>query len=210
MTIQEMIKKFDISIVRAGANKGKMKVAKGKKATQKELAEIRSSKSEIMEYLEEQHQQKMQERKEEEEQKKLALQAKKDEYTNGREIELEYQEGEYLSGYRVVDSIAGEMLEELGFAHYVDGWGYLAHSEIEELETLTIENATSEKEETLQETKEQDIKESIAQAKMLGHKVEIYRMTTDCDGSVGECSTDIVVGYVDGEGSKTSERIHTY
>ena len=212
MTIQEMVKKFKISIVRAGANKGKIAVANGKKATSKELAEIRAAKTEIMAYLEEKHIADMKAMKEKEEQKKMDLEAKKAEYMNGKEIEMVYEEGEYLSGHRIVDGIAGEMLTELGFAHYVSGWGYLAHSEIKNIEALTIAKATAEtKEEEKEISEEEKLREKFEQAKVLGHKVEVYRMTTDCDGSVGdECSTDIVVGYVDGAGRWTSERIHTY
>lgn len=38
-------------------------------------------------------------------------------------ITLHYHDGEYLSGYEVFGA-AADLLEELGLAQYVDGWGY--------------------------------------------------------------------------------------
>ena len=62
--------------------------------------------------------------------------------TGEKNIELRWHDGEYLSGWEAL-SEAGELLEELGLARYVEGWGYHVKADVEEAlgETFTYAEA---------------------------------------------------------------------
>jgi len=61
-----------------------------------------------------------------------------------------------------------------------------------------------------QTEKEEKRKEKFKEAEKTGKKVLLNSYITECDGSVIECSTDIIRIYAMPDGSETSERIHTH
>lgn len=204
--IERLVKKFRVTIVEGNNLKAHIKGA-----TPQEIKELKELKQDILNFIiaveEEEKQKELKEKK--------AFLERKSEYLAGKKVELRYHDGEYLSGYQAVDPAAEEVLLELGLAERVNYWGVLVKDNFADNPVITDKEkeAKQEKEEKKEKEKEmQEQKIAAAQetAKVLGHKVEIYRMTADCDGSVAECSTDIVIGYIDGRGNRTTERIHTY
>jgi len=61
-----------------------------------------------------------------------------------------------------------------------------------------------------QAKKEVERKEKFEEAEKTGEKVLLNSYITKCDGSVIDCSTDIIRIYAMPDGSETSERIHTH
>lgn len=57
---------------------------------------------------------------------------------------------------------------------------------------------------------EKKIAELTEKARQTGQKQLLWSYSTECDHSVLECSVDIVNVYVDGNGEKIYERVHTY
>ncbi len=58
--------------------------------------------------------------------------------------------------------------------------------------------------------REAERKVKFKEARNTGKPVELERAMVDCDGSVGECSTDIVYRYAMPDGSVQTKRIHTH
>lgn len=201
--IRELIKKYKMQAINGGEN-----IQVVGKPNQKETQFIISNKQEILSELKVI-------RKEEAEARVKAEAEKKN-----KDIRIDWHDGEYLQGYMTYQN--GELLEELGLAKYVSGWGYLVAKEI--VEALgkeftadqarkyakpAIEKANQERVEKQNEEKAK-LDNAIEVAKVLGHKVEIDRYTVECDGSVEECDTDIITRYVDGKGNITTSRMHTH
>lgn len=203
INIRDLIKKYKMVAINGGEN---IKVFG--KPNPREIEFIKGNKYEIIEEI-----------KIIRKEKTEAEIARKEE-NKKRDIKIDWHDGEYLQAYMVYQN--GELLEELGLATYISGWGYKVNAEVvEELgKEFTAEQAreyarpTIEKKEQEKEEKKiarnAKIDSAIETAKVLGHKVEIERYTVDCDGSAEECSTDILVRYIDGKGSVSEERIHTH
>jgi hypothetical protein len=132
-------------------------------------------------------------------------------------ITARYHDGEYLSAYQVTGTGA-EMLEALGLAKYISGWGYrVATSTIKALGTTISYNAAVEYTRPARETaanqkaREQAARdEKFAQAVRTGAKVLLYSYMDDCDDPREECSQDSVNVYAMPTGSTKEFRSHTY
>lgn len=61
-----------------------------------------------------------------------------------------------------------------------------------------------------QAEKEADLARKFAEAKEIGKPVKIESATVNCDGSVVECSVDILTMYAMPDGSTKTERIHAH
>ncbi len=153
------------------------------------------------------------------EEREERMKAEREEKRNGN-IEIVWHDGEYLSGYRALGN--AELLVELGLGKEVENWGVLVGDEIAEalgaevtadqakaLAVEKLKKSAAEKE-IENKAEEERIEAAIETAKVLGHKVEIARHVVDCDGSVSECSTDILIEYIDGKGEYSEERVHTH
>lgn len=134
-------------------------------------------------------------------------------------IRVSFHDGEYLSGYEVLDEVAAELLEELGLARYVEGWGHLVDDEFVRTyggTEFTYRQAQEfirprkEAEAKKQAEKEAEEQKKFQEAKETGKPVELHRFVTDCNDPSQECSTDIVIVYAMPDGTTTEERIHTY
>jgi hypothetical protein len=209
MTAQEMIKKYSITL----NNDGTIRVM-GKNFTQAEVADIKAKKPEIVAELK-----KMavaeEERKAVKEASKLAH---IENIKSGKEkITVKWNDGEYLQGYEVLGEEA-KLLEEIGLAEYVSGWGYYIKSEIIDKlgESFSYQQAVeymrpaNEAKKAAQEKKEAEKAAKFAEAKETGKPVELKRYLADCDGTVEECSTDIVTVYAMPDGSTKTKRTHTF
>lgn len=90
----------------------------------------------------------------------------------------------------------------------------LAEYEIARKEAELAAKAEAErkaKEKAEKEAKEKaELEVKFAEAKAKGKPVEIERYIVDCDGSVDECSTDIIYRYAMPDGSIEVSRIHTH
>lgn len=129
---------------------------------------------------------------------------------------IKWHDGDYLQAYEVTN--LGEELEQLGLAHYVEGWGYkLDKKDI--IETLGLNFSLEQAEAYAQNNKKIDKKEiarqekvqqAIKEAKETGKMVLIEEYLVDCDGTESECSTDIIKEYATPDGITITKRIHTH
>ena len=116
MNINEMIRKWRLVLTEKDGKKG-LRVLR--KISPTELTMIREKKDEIIAELEHQRA----EREAIEAQKKADREEEIRAIKAGEKtITVKWTDGEYLQAYEVF-GIAAELLEELGVAKYIDGWG---------------------------------------------------------------------------------------
>ena len=139
-------------------------------------------------------------------------------------IRVRFYEGSPLSGYMPsgiiggVGEIASEILIELGVAKNVEGWGTLVDDDVVEKlgkeffysELLDLVLPRIEEEAKKENIKRDKISKKFELAKRTGKPVLIREVVEECDGSVEECSLDIVKTYAQPDGTTTTKRIHTY
>ncbi len=205
--IRELIKKLEM---RTGMRDGKRVIEIDKKnaPNAKEVSFIKANREEIIKEL-------LAIREEKEEQKRLEkLQAKE------RNIKIVWKDGEYLSDYMVIQN--SELIEDLGLGKYILGWGVKVSKELvdalgkeftatqarEYARPILEEKAAKKAKKEIEKTER--LEELKAQAKVLGHKVEVRTYNAPCDGTVSECDLDIVTEWIDGKGNITKTRTHTH
>lgn len=91
-----------------------------------------------------------------------------------------------------VDGMSKSAIEE-----YLEGEGL----DCIEVEEMQVRAYLKNKEET---------QKLINKAKEAGHKIEISREMVECSDPNEDCSTDIVIKYIDEKGTITTETIHTW
>ena len=132
-------------------------------------------------------------------------------------ITLSYSDGEYLSGWTVYGDEA-KLLAEVGAAKYVDGWGYYIKEDLVKAlgQSFVLADAKNYMDAKLAPARAQAQKEAdekvakFAEAARTNKKVQLYGYMDDCDGSVIDCSTDMVYVYAMPDGTTKTERSHTY
>lgn len=214
MTVQQMITKYRIEIVETP--QGTMLKCWGlnpqKHKTDAEF--VRTNKAEIIATIR---------RIEEEERaaaeaKRLAQEAEKQAILEGAQtVTVHYEDGEYLGAYAVYGQ-AARLLEEIGAAKYVNGWGYMVRDDIVKAlgETFTYPQVATflrpeqEKKEQAEAEKQAKVEQALAEAKATRKPVEIARWTEPCDGTVRECSLDIITKWAMPDGTIKTKRTHTY
>lgn len=148
----------------------------------------------------------------------VAETAKRAAIISGEEkIELSYSDGEYLSGYAVCGQ-SQKLLEELGLCKYVADWGYHAdHKLIMALgNNFTYAQAVEFAKPALDEkaakkaTKEADVAAKFAEAKETGEPVLLQSWTEDCNDPHEECSTDTIMTFAMPDGTRKTQRHHTW
>ena len=116
--IQEYIRKYQISLL-VRDEQDMMRLDAPPKAA-KIVAEVKAAKPEIIAELKRQKA----ERENQKAAEKAAHEAAKQEMRDGKyPIQLQWYDGEILSGYMPADEAVRELLEELGLGKYVEGWG---------------------------------------------------------------------------------------
>lgn len=153
-----------------------------------------------------------------EKQKELAEQKEWEELLNGnKKIKVYYHDGEYLSAYIVFGKEA-KLLEKLGLARYIEGWGTKVEEELVEAlgEEFTYEQAKNFVQPKIEAKKEQEVKRKaeieakIQEAKETGKPVELRRWVESCNDPKEDCDVDHVVEYVMPDGTTKTERYHTW
>ena len=86
----------------------------------------------------------------------------------------------------------------------------VAEQELAKEEAEATAKVEAEKKAETQAAKEAEREAKFTRAKIIGKPVELMKETQDCDGSVCECSTDIVTWYAMPDGSTQVKRIHTH
>lgn len=213
--IKEIVRKLDLELaVRNGKEGIKMEKKHLNKKNENMIEEMKTHRDEFIAYFKKQEEKKAAQKKAEEE---ARAEERRQLLNSEKKISAKWEDGEYLQAYIVFGEEA-KVLEEAGVAHWVSGWGYKIENAV--VETLGEEFTYAELMEYLAPKKAEEAKKeeidvakrnsAIEQAKVLGEPVEIGRYTVDCDGSVAECSTDILIQYIDGKGNITTKRVHTY
>ena len=133
-------------------------------------------------------------------------------------IKATYHDGEYLSGWKVYNEKAADLLVELGLAHEVSGWGTSVNDDVVEVlgEEFTYQQAAEYAKPALEvkaqakAKKEAEKQTKFDEAKKTRRPVELYRYSDDCDDPEEDCNTDIVIIYAMPDGTTKEERMHTY
>lgn len=154
-----------------------------------------------------------------EEMKKIS---EREQFINGyKNFELSFTDGEYLSGYTIYGE-AAEMLIELGLAKSVANWGTLVDDRlvkalgksftykklIEYANEINKEKEVKEQEQKDAEARE--FEEKLQQAKLTGQPVELSTIAVPCNDINEECTTDLIIKYVNPAGDIITRRIHTW
>lgn len=213
--IDGLIKKFKIELAYKNGQEG---LAVRGKPTAAEVAELKALKPEIMAELK----RRAAERWAAENAKKAAEEAARQEEIRAMKagelkITLHYHDGEYLSGYEVFGA-AADLLEELGLAEYVDGWGYhVADAAVKTLgkeftysQAVEYTRPAREAAEAQKAAADQERKAKFERARETGRPVLLAQWTEPCNDPREECSLDIVQQYVMPDGSVKTERNHTW
>ena len=212
MKVSEMIKKFNLELAEKDGVKG---IRFHGKATKKQIEEIKASKPAIMEELN----RIKTEKEAEKEKERLEKLARIESVKSGKEkIKVVYNDGEYLSGYSPRGLEAAALLEEIGVAEYVSGWGtYIASKVIEALgEEFTYQEAIEymkpaiEAKRQAREKKEDERKAIFDKAKETGKKQLLHHYSDDCNDPNEECDVDIIYEYAMPNGTIEAERQHTW
>ncbi len=211
MTVDEMILKFRMELAEKN---GQPAIKVYKKPPQKQEAEIRAAKPEIIAELQRRH------AKQEEIAARLMAEreAELEGIKNGSlMIKLHYHDGEYLSGY-TVHGQATKLLEEIGLGHHVSGWGFHVGFEAAEAlgeeftyaQALEYTRPAREAAEAKRQAKEAARAAKFQEARETGQQILLKKWTTDCCDPREECSLDIHFEYAMPDGSAKHEWTHTW
>jgi hypothetical protein len=133
-------------------------------------------------------------------------------------IKVVYHDGEYLSGWKIYNEKAADLLVELGLAHKVSGWGISVNDDAVEVlgEEFTYQQAEEYAKPALEERakakaeKETEKQAKFDEAKITGKPVELYRFSEECNDHLADCTLDLIIGYAMPDGTTKEERVHTY
>ena len=212
MKIKEMIKKYDITMVEKDGQEMLRAGRPPKSAAQ--IEKMKAAKAEIITELKRQKAEKEATEAKEKAEKEEEIRAIS---AGEKEIELHWHEGEVLSGWTVFGE-AARLLEKIGLAKCVGGWGY--HVALDTADALgerfTYPQAveyTRPAREVKEAATQKDIKEKEAKfqkARETGEPVLLHRWTEECNDRDEECNLDIVYEYAMPDGSTSVERHHTW
>mgnify|MGYP000906729385 FL=1 len=133
-------------------------------------------------------------------------------------IKVVYHDGEYLSGWKIYNEKAADILIELGLAHEVSGWGTSVNDDVVEAlgEEFTYQQAEEYAQPALKvkaqakAEKEAEKQAKFDEAKATGKPVELYRYSEECNDHLADCTLDLIIGYAMPDGTTKEERVHTY
>lgn len=209
LTVGDVFKKWTVRLT----EEGKIGLT-CKKFTAAEVEQIKALKPEIIAELHRREAEKAARKAAEEAAQQEELHALQ---TGEKAITVRYHDGEYLSGWEVF-SQAANLLEGLGLAKYVNGWGYHVPSEVVRAlgESFTYPAAvehTRPAAEAAVAKKAQaadDRRAKFDTARQTGKPVLLRRWTADCSDPEEECNLDIVCEWAMPDGSLKTERQHTW
>lgn len=208
--MNELIKTLNLEVV---MHKGEeaLYIPGHKKPTKVQLDRVRALKPQIIAELKRRETEKAAQEKAEKEQRIADIKAGK------LTIKAHYHDGEYLSGYTVFGEEAS-LLEEIGIAKHVSGWGTCVDDKaIEALgkeftypEALEYVMPTLEAKEAKKAAAEAERAGKLEEAKRTGKPVEIRSWTAECNDPHEQCSLDIITEYAMPNGTTKTERQHTW
>ena len=137
--------------------------------------------------------------------------------TGKAKITVHYHDGEYLSGYSVHGK-AAKLLEKLGLAKWVSGWGYRVDELLVEAlgkeftypQAVEYNRLAEEEKARKKAEKEAALQEKFDEAKATGKPVIIRKYTVPCEDPREECNMDIVTEYAMPDGSIKRTQHHTW
>jgi hypothetical protein len=211
MEINEMIGKWRMQLAEKDGQPGVMLHGK---ATAKQKAMIIAAKPEIIAELQRREAEKVARRAKEQAEREAEKQAI---LAGGKNITIEYHDGEYLMGYQVYGQ-AAELLVNLGLAKWVDGWGYhVASHAVKALgEEFTYQQAVEcarpaiEAKEAAKAKREAERQAKFDEARETEKPVLLRKWSSDCHDPREECSMDINAEYAMPDGSVKHEWHHTW
>ncbi len=211
MTVEELIKKYDLSLIRRD---GRVGLQPSRKLTKNEEKEVIEKKEEIKKEL---LRREAEEKARKEEEAKKYEEEKREIEAGKKKIKVEFIDGEYLSGY-TVSGPARILLKEAGVAKLVPGWGLEVSDElVKELgeeftypQVLEFIRPTQKEKAKKEAEKEKERAAKFEEARRTGQPVELSRVSVECDGSVDECSADILITYALPNGGTEEKRTHTH
>ncbi len=132
-------------------------------------------------------------------------------------IKLHYHDGEYLSGYTLHGDQA-KLMEQIGLAKYVGGWGHLVNDVVvEKLGTYFEYRAAWEMAQPALQNKrdfdrmeKESIERIFAEAKRTGDQQVLDSYSAECNDPREECDIDSVTVYAMPDGSRKTVRSHTW
>lgn len=213
--IGQLIEKYRITLARQNGQEG---IRVFGKPSRQEIAEIKNLKPEIMAELKRRRDERIaRERVEAEAAEKARDEERKAILSGEKKIEVRFHDGEYLTGYQVFGE-AAELLKGLGLAKDVRGWGTEVSDELVKAlgESFTYRQAAEfaqpaqQKAEAEKAARAEERKAKFQEARETGEKVLLSKTTAGCDGTVSECSLDIIYTWAMPDGTVTEERIHTH
>jgi len=208
MTAEEAIEKYRISVYPGHPGEAdKLRVSE--KITPEEREVLVSRKAEILAELNRRQAESERRKVEENAREEAAIKAIENE-----KIVVRYYDGEYLSAYQVF-GVAGELLESIGAAEYVEGWGYRVDDAIiAKFGTEFTLPQVREYMEVARNAKKAEIlaelRAKFEEARKTGKPVLLQVNFTQCDGSACECSGDMIERFALPDGSVKETRTHTY
>lgn len=211
MTVDEMIRKFRCELVEKD---GKQGVRISGKASKAQIEQLKVAKDELIAELKKRGAVREAKKAAEREKLRLELEGLK----NGSiPIQINYHDGEYLMGYEVYGQ-AAKLLEGIGAAKYISGWGYHVDQKLVEALGKEFTYAAAAKYirpeheavEAKRAQREDELKVKFEEAKATDSPVLINNYMTDCNDPHEECSTDVVSVYAMPDGSERTERQHTW
>ncbi len=133
------------------------------------------------------------------------------------QIHLYYQDGEYLTGYTLHGEEA-KLLEKLGLAKYVSGWGYhVSDGVVKQLGTdfsgvdaWKLAQPAIEARERRKAEAEAERQRIFDTARRTGQKQVLDSYSDECNDPREECSLDQVTVYAMPDGSTKTVRSHTW
>ena len=208
MTVDEVIEKYCITLL-PDLNGEANKLRVFKKFTSEEKEALAARKPEILAELK--RRQAEEERRLDEE---IALQEAAIKAIENEKIVARHYDGEYLSAYQVF-GVAGELLESIGAAEYVEGWGYRVDDAIiAKFGTEFTFPQVREYMEAARNAKKAEIlaklRAKFEEARKTGKPVLLQANFTQCDGSACECGGDLIERFAFPDGSVKETRTHTY
>lgn len=133
-------------------------------------------------------------------------------------IRLRWSEGDILQAWAVEDYDAARLLEEIGVARYVIGWGHKVRQDVvDALGTeFTYPQAAEyvrpmlEAREAKKKAREAERAAKFDEARRTGKAVLLRKWLEPCCDPREECSMDLVSEYALPDGSTKNERHHTW
>jgi len=213
MTAEETIERYRITLFPGQPGEAdKLRVSE--KITPEEREVLVSRKAEILAELKRRQAEEERRQAEEIAREKATIKAIE---SGEQKIVAEYYDGEYLSAYQVF-GVAGELLASIGAAEYVEGWGWRVNDAIVKKfgteftlpQVKEYMEAFCKAKKAEEAKKETELQAKFEEARKSGKPALLQVNVTQCDGSVEECSGDIIERFALPDGSVKETRTHTY